>query len=58
MGAPTDVVTARRDDDGGDDRADGVTPAPATPRRTPRDPWWTKLDDWLGLAILSRRALS
>src|SRR5262245_24637826 len=52
MGAPTDVVTARPEDDGGDRHADGATPTPETRPRTARDPWWTKLDDWLGLAIL------
>jgi hypothetical protein len=52
VGAPTDVVTARSEDDGGDEHADGVTPAAEVRPRTARDPWWTKLDDWLGLAIL------
>lgn len=51
MGAPTDVVTARPEDEGGE-QTGGVTPAPQPRTRAPREPWWTKLDDWLGLAIL------
>jgi hypothetical protein len=52
MGAPTDVVTARPGDDDAGGHVDGVTPAPQVRPGTARDPWWTKLDDWLGLAIL------
>ena len=52
MGAPTDVVTARPEDDDGEEHADGVTPAAEVPPLAGREPWWTKLDDWLGLAIL------
>jgi len=54
MGAPTDVVTTRPEDDGDDGGAPtgGVTPAPKPRTGIPREPWWTKLDDWLGLVIL------
>jgi hypothetical protein len=52
VGAPTDVITARPEDDDGGAHVDGVTPAQQAYPRTSREPWWTKLDDWLGLAIL------
>src|SRR5688572_12657508 len=56
MGAPTDVVSARPEDDGGEHarrrRRAGVTPAADPPARPGSGPWWTRLEDWLGLAIL------
>src|SRR5262249_16752134 len=38
--------------DGSGEQTGGVTPALEPRTRAPREPWWTKLDDWLGLAIL------
>ena len=53
MGAPTDVVTTRPEDEGDDGApTGGVTAASKTRTGIRREPWWTKLHDWLGLVIL------